>query len=76
VELKPSSYVGYELKHEALQGARRYGEAVQAFKTMLSKLDVSQDAQLRRKPEKLACRVKDVNFFFQSCVDGMSVHQT
>jgi hypothetical protein len=55
VELKPSSYVGYELKHEALQGARRYGEAVQAFKIMLSKLDVSQDARIQRKLEKLTC---------------------
>ncbi|KAG1728721.1 WD40-repeat-containing domain protein [Suillus paluster] len=44
----PSSYIGYELKHAALHGAQRYDEAVMAFKTMLSKLANSPDADIRK----------------------------
>ncbi|KAG2349796.1 hypothetical protein BDR05DRAFT_972738 [Suillus weaverae] len=54
VELNPLSYVGYELKHEALQGAQCYGKAVQAFKIMLSKLDDSQDTQMQELCQQYA----------------------
>ncbi|KAG2339147.1 hypothetical protein BDR05DRAFT_631425 [Suillus weaverae] len=47
IELNPSSYVGYELKHAALHGAQRYDEAIEVFQVMLSKLENSADAQLR-----------------------------
>ncbi|KAG0701427.1 hypothetical protein DFH29DRAFT_1000285 [Suillus ampliporus] len=48
VELDPSSYIGYELKHTALHGAQRYDEAVKAFKIMLSRLADSPDAEIRK----------------------------
>ncbi|KAG1793138.1 uncharacterized protein HD556DRAFT_522194 [Suillus plorans] len=46
-ELNPSSHFGYQLTHTALLGARRYDEAIEAFKIMLSKLDDSPDPQIR-----------------------------
>ncbi|KAG2151526.1 WD40-repeat-containing domain protein [Suillus clintonianus] len=48
IELDPSSHVGYDLKHAALHGARRYDEAVKVLQIMLSKLDGSPDAQIRK----------------------------
>ncbi|KAG0709247.1 hypothetical protein DFH29DRAFT_1074967 [Suillus ampliporus] len=48
IELDPSSYRGYELKHAALHGAKRYGEAIEAFKIMLSKLDDTSDARIQK----------------------------
>ncbi|KAG1734460.1 uncharacterized protein EDB91DRAFT_589691 [Suillus paluster] len=45
IELNPSSYLGYDLKHAALHGAKRYDEAIQAFQTMLSKLGNAHDTQ-------------------------------
>ncbi|KAG0705851.1 hypothetical protein DFH29DRAFT_1067269 [Suillus ampliporus] len=48
IEHEPSSYLGYELKHAALHGAQHYGEALDAFKIMLSKLDDTSDAQIRK----------------------------
>jgi hypothetical protein len=50
VGLDPSSYHGYELKHEALHGAQQYGEAIAAFEIMLSKLNVAPDT--RNTPSK------------------------
>jgi hypothetical protein len=49
IKLNPSSYDGYELKHEALYGAHRYDEAVAIFNIMLSKLESAPDAQIQRK---------------------------
>ncbi|OAX35520.1 hypothetical protein K503DRAFT_802760 [Rhizopogon vinicolor AM-OR11-026] len=46
-ELNPLSYLGHQLKHEALHGARRYDEAIAAFEFMLSKLNDSPDPQIR-----------------------------
>ncbi|KAG0698778.1 heterokaryon incompatibility protein-domain-containing protein, partial [Suillus ampliporus] len=48
IELNPSSHRGYELKHAALHGAQRYGEAIEAFKLMLSKLDDVSDQKIRQ----------------------------
>ncbi|KAJ8596149.1 hypothetical protein M405DRAFT_837336 [Rhizopogon salebrosus TDB-379] len=45
VGLDPSSYHGYELKHEALHGAQQYGEAIAAFEIMLSKLNAAPDTR-------------------------------
>ncbi|KAG2336192.1 HET-domain-containing protein [Suillus weaverae] len=45
IELNPSSYFGYQLKHTALHGAHRYDEAIEAFKIMLSKLDNAPDTE-------------------------------
>ncbi|KAG1800188.1 uncharacterized protein HD556DRAFT_1439046 [Suillus plorans] len=39
IELDPSSYLGYEMKHVALYEAQHYSEAIDAFEMMLSKLD-------------------------------------
>jgi hypothetical protein len=44
------SFLGYNLKHAALHGAQRYDEAIQAFQTMLSKMDDPPDIQTRGKP--------------------------
>ncbi|KAG2147810.1 uncharacterized protein EDB93DRAFT_1250323 [Suillus bovinus] len=46
-ELNPSSHIGYELTHTALHGAKRYDEAIETFKIMLSKLENSSDPQVR-----------------------------
>lgn len=48
IELNPSSYIGHQLKHEAFLGARRYGEAIEAFKIMLVKLDNAPETQIRK----------------------------
>ncbi|KAG2747698.1 TPR-like protein, partial [Suillus brevipes Sb2] len=48
IELDSLSYLGYNLKHAALHGAQRYDEAIQAFRTMLSKLDDATDIQTRK----------------------------
>jgi hypothetical protein len=45
IELNPSFYLGYQLKHTVLHGVRRYDEAIEAFKSMLSKLDKAPDTQ-------------------------------
>ncbi|KAG2127929.1 uncharacterized protein EDB93DRAFT_181708 [Suillus bovinus] len=47
IELNPSSYRGYEVKHMALYGAQRYDEAIEAFQNMLSKLEHSPDTQIQ-----------------------------
>ncbi|KAG2134216.1 hypothetical protein BD769DRAFT_1774311 [Suillus cothurnatus] len=48
IELKPSAYLGYQLKHEALHGAQCYDEAIEAFQIMLLKLDEAPDPQLQK----------------------------
>ncbi|KAG2738090.1 hypothetical protein P692DRAFT_201798621, partial [Suillus brevipes Sb2] len=48
IELDSLSYFGYNLKRAALHGAQRYDEAIQAFRTMLSKLDDAPDIQTRK----------------------------
>ncbi|KAG2339204.1 HET-domain-containing protein [Suillus weaverae] len=45
IELNPSSYFGDQLKHTALHGARRYDEAIEALKIMLSKLENAPDTE-------------------------------
>lgn len=49
IELDPSSYLGYEMKHVALYEAQHYGEAIEAFEMMLSKLDCGPDTQKQSK---------------------------
>ncbi|KIK45249.1 hypothetical protein CY34DRAFT_801873 [Suillus luteus UH-Slu-Lm8-n1] len=48
IELNPSSYLGYKLKHAALHEAQRYNDAIEPFKIMLSKLDDASDSQTRQ----------------------------
>ncbi|KIK41072.1 hypothetical protein CY34DRAFT_806482 [Suillus luteus UH-Slu-Lm8-n1] len=48
IELDSLSYLGYNLKHAALHGAQRYDEAIQAFRTMLSKLEDALDIQTQQ----------------------------
>ncbi|KAG2346383.1 WD40 repeat-like protein [Suillus weaverae] len=48
IKHNPSSYVGYEMKHEALHTAQRYDEAIEALNIMLSKLDDSPDPQIQQ----------------------------
>jgi tetratricopeptide (TPR) repeat protein len=52
IELEPLSHVGYQLKHTALHGAQRYGEAVEAFQIMLAKLDSARGMQIRKLRNK------------------------
>ncbi|KAG2147458.1 uncharacterized protein EDB93DRAFT_1147372 [Suillus bovinus] len=47
IELEPSSYIGYQLKHAALHGAQRFDEAIDAFKGMLSKLEDASESHVR-----------------------------
>ncbi|KAG1888599.1 hypothetical protein F4604DRAFT_2024111 [Suillus subluteus] len=48
IELNPSDYLGYQLKHEALHGAQCYDEAIEAFQIMLLKLDEAPDPQIQK----------------------------
>ncbi|KAG1743655.1 uncharacterized protein EDB91DRAFT_1200564, partial [Suillus paluster] len=61
-ELNSSSYLGYKLKHAALHGSQRYDEAIEAFKTMLLKLDDAPDVQTRKLRHKYVSpsAVKDI----------------
>ena len=47
IKLDPSSHRGYEQRHAALHGAKRHAEAVEAFDTMLFKLEESPDDRVR-----------------------------
>jgi len=49
IEIDPSSYLGYQVKHAALQGAQRDDEALEAVQTMLSILENAPDTQTRSK---------------------------
>ncbi|KAG0708661.1 hypothetical protein DFH29DRAFT_427152 [Suillus ampliporus] len=55
IELNPSSYVGYQVKHVALCGAQRYDEAIVAFQMMLVKLDSAYDMKIRKLREQYVC---------------------
>ncbi|KAG1800334.1 uncharacterized protein HD556DRAFT_1028494 [Suillus plorans] len=48
IKVNPSSYFGYQLKHAVLHGAHRYDEAIDAFQTMLSKLENAPDTQTQK----------------------------
>ncbi|KAG1786336.1 uncharacterized protein HD556DRAFT_1449839 [Suillus plorans] len=52
IELDPSSYFGYQLKHAVLHGAHRYDEAIEALSTMLSKLESAPDTETRIHPKQ------------------------
>ena len=47
--MEPQSPWGYERRHAALHGLRRYGEATVAFSCMLSLIQDSPDPGIRRK---------------------------
>jgi hypothetical protein len=59
IELNPSSYFGYQLKHAALHGAHRYDEAIDAFKIMLSKLDNAPDIETKSTPQMTPLSIID-----------------
>ncbi|KAG2364271.1 heterokaryon incompatibility protein-domain-containing protein [Suillus spraguei] len=44
IELEPSSYIGYQLKHAACHSAQRLDDAIEALNTMLSKLDDTSES--------------------------------
>ena len=72
IKLDPSSHSGYEGKHAALHGMGRHSEALEAFRTMLSKLEQSPDPQIRGK---LCCQYRQQKVligFGQSFVMSMS----
>ncbi|KAI6144246.1 hypothetical protein BKA82DRAFT_4515649 [Pisolithus tinctorius] len=48
VKADPSSPWGYEAKREALHGAKRYDEAIDAFKSMLQVIEQSHDPAIRQ----------------------------
>ncbi|KAG2357192.1 hypothetical protein BDR07DRAFT_1612658 [Suillus spraguei] len=54
IDFNPSSYIGYQLKHAVLHDARRYDEAFEAYKMMLSKLENTPDTQTRNLREQYA----------------------
>ncbi|KAG0704011.1 WD40-repeat-containing domain protein [Suillus ampliporus] len=56
IELHPSSYRGYELKHTALYALQRYDDAIEAFKIMHSKLDDSPDPEIRQLRQQYVSR--------------------
>ncbi|KAG1785642.1 heterokaryon incompatibility protein-domain-containing protein, partial [Suillus plorans] len=47
IELEPSSYIGYQLKHAALHATQRFNEAIDAFNSMLSKLEGASELHIR-----------------------------
>ena len=47
IELDPSSPWGYERKHAALHSAGRYDDAIGTFETMLLKISLSPDPEIR-----------------------------
>jgi len=49
ITLDPSSPWGYEIKHAALHKTGDYGEAVNAFETMLLKIALSPDPDVQRE---------------------------
>ena len=49
IAVDPSSPWGYQTKRTALHGAGHYGDAIQAYETMLSKMAESPDPQIRGK---------------------------
>ncbi|KAG2150247.1 WD40-repeat-containing domain protein [Suillus bovinus] len=65
-ELDPASHVGYQLMHTALRGAQRYDEAT--FKTMLSKLDNSPEAQIRDLSRQYLSISEAEDVEFNSCL--------
>lgn len=48
IKLDSLAYLGYDSKHAALHGARRYDEAIRTLQTMLSKSDNVPDIQTRK----------------------------
>ena len=76
IELDPSSHRGYEGKHAALHGMRRYSEAFEAFRMMLSMLEQSPDPQIRGKLFCQFCKQQRVLIGFgQSFVISMSTQR-
>ncbi|KAI6120389.1 hypothetical protein EV401DRAFT_2196620 [Pisolithus croceorrhizus] len=51
VKADPSNPWGYEAKHTALHGAKRYDEAIDAFKSMLQAIERSHDPEIRQRRE-------------------------
>ncbi|KAG2151591.1 uncharacterized protein EDB93DRAFT_1249232 [Suillus bovinus] len=60
IELNPSSYLGYEIKHVALHKAQRYGEAIEAFTIMFSKLDHELRRQYTISPSEAEGTIRQV----------------
>ncbi|KAF8121560.1 hypothetical protein EV363DRAFT_1588655 [Boletus edulis] len=66
IKLDPSCSFGYERKHAALQRARRYGDAIDAFEAMLSRMSASSDPEIRKrscqyvKPREAEVKIRTV----------------
>ncbi|KAG1789544.1 uncharacterized protein HD556DRAFT_777664 [Suillus plorans] len=69
IELNPSSYRGYEVKHMALCGAQRYDEAIEAFQNMLSKLEHSPDIQIQKLRQQYVDR-SDVEVTIREIIES------
>ncbi|KAG1801833.1 hypothetical protein EV424DRAFT_1585951 [Suillus variegatus] len=52
IELKPTSYSRYQLKHAVLHGAHRYDEAIETVKIMISKLENTSDKRTQNLGQK------------------------
>ncbi|KAG0701797.1 heterokaryon incompatibility protein-domain-containing protein [Suillus ampliporus] len=48
IKLNPLSYLGHQVNHAALHKARRYDEAIEALKIILSKFDNTSDPQIQK----------------------------
>ena len=53
IKLDPSSPLGYERKHTALHGAGFYGDAIDAFEMLLSKMLQSSDPEIRGEDDSI-----------------------
>ncbi|KAF8121561.1 hypothetical protein EV363DRAFT_1421156 [Boletus edulis] len=64
IKLDPSCPFGYERKHVALHRARRYGDAIDAFEAMLSRMSASSDPEIRKcspqyvKPQETEVKIR------------------
>ena len=62
IKLDPSSPCGYERKHAALLGDRRYDDAINAYNDMLLRLEQSPDPVTRGKYLLAHMRVSSEHF--------------
>ena len=62
IKLDPSSPRGYERKHAALLGDRRYDDAINAYNDMLLRLEQSPDPVTRGKYLLARVTVPSKNF--------------
>ncbi|KAH7903658.1 hypothetical protein BJ138DRAFT_1191031, partial [Hygrophoropsis aurantiaca] len=73
IKLNSLSPWGYERKHAALHGAQDYGNAIEAFNAMLSKLENSPDPPTRQLRQQYVSPSK-IERMIQRTIDKQSLH--